>query len=177
MSYFFKSRSANITNRANGFSIIELVVYISIMTLMLGVIMGITISTVRSHRAIKAAKSIENSAIVTLERITREVRKSNSISLASSIFDSTPGKLVLNSIDEDSNAHTAEFYLASNAIYLKEDGVDLGALTQSDTKVNSLIFRRFSGTNVEGVRVELSLESGTSTYYKSGTFYTSSILR
>lgn len=156
---------------------LEMIVYIAILVLMLGVIMDITISIVRYHRIIKASRSIENSAITSFERITREVRKANSVDVLLSTFNSSPGKLTINTTNESGNPKTVEFYLESNKILLKENGVDQGSLSQSDSKVQSLIFRLLSGSNFTGVRAEMVVESGTSTYYRTGKFYTFSNLR
>jgi len=166
-----------ILHKNKGFSLLEMLVYISILVLLLGVIMNITVSIVRSHRAIKASRSIENSAIISLERITREVRGTNTVNIASSIFDTSPGKLVLNSTDDGGNPRTVEFYLASGTLFLKENGVDVGPLSQSDAEVESLTFRLFSNVEFVGVRVEMTIESGTSTYYRSGSFYSSANIR
>lgn len=155
----------------------EMLVYIGILVLMLGVIMNITVSIVRSHRAIKASRSIENSAIVSLERISREVRGTNTVNIASSILDTNPGKLVLNGTDDVGNPRTVEFYLASGTLFLKENGVDVGPLSQSDAQVNNLTFHLFSNVEFVGVRVEMAIESGTSTYYRSGNFYSSANIR
>lgn len=144
---------------------------------MLGVIMSITVSVVRSHRTIKASKSVENSAILSLERISREIRQTNSINSLSSIFDSSPGKLVLESVDSGGNPRTVEFYLSSNTVFMKENGVVLGAISQTDARVTSLVFRSLSNLNARGVRTEMTVESGTSTHYRSSSFYSSATLR
>lgn len=168
----------NKTNHTSkGFSILEMVVYIAILVLMLGVIMNVTVSVVRSHRAIKASKNVENSAIISLERITREVRQADSINILSSTFNSSPGRLVLDGVDINDNPRTVEFYLDSNAIFLKENGVNLGPLSQPEARVESLIFSLYSDYDSMGVRIEAIIESGTSTYYRSNNFYSSATIR
>ena len=160
-----------------GFSILEMLIYISILVLLLGVIMSITVSVVRSQRSVKAAKSIENSAIMSMERIDREVRQTDNINGTSSILDSSPGKLVLESIDSSGNPRTIEFYLSSGTIYMKENDVVLGAISQTDAVVTSLAFHLLTNLNARGIKTEMTIESGTSTYYRSGNFYSSVTLR
>ena len=151
--------------------------YIAILVLLLAVIMNMVVSVVRSGRVINALRNVENSAIVSLERITRELRQAESVNVSLSTLDSNPGKLVLEGIDETGSPRTVEFYLSLGRLFLKENGVDVGTLSQSDTQVSSLIFQRFAGPNAEGIRIEMTLESGTSTYYRSEKFYSSAILR
>lgn len=177
MNKIFKIKRGFILSKVEGFSLLETVVYISILALMLGVIMNVAVPVVRSHRAVKASKSVENSAIVSIERLTRELRWADSIDLPSSVFDSNPGSLVLAGTDADGGPRTVEFYLDSGAILIKENGLDLGQLSQPEAKVTNLVFHLFSNTNTQGVRTDLTVESGTSTHYKSGNFYSSAILR
>lgn len=160
-----------------GFSLLEIVVYIAILVLMVGVILDITVSVVRSQRAIKASKSIENSAIVSIERISREIRKADSIDTVTSILDSNPGRIVLNGKDPNGNPRVVEFYLDASTIFLKENGIDLGPISQPDARVNSLVFRLFSNSDLMGVRTETAIESGTSTHYRADNFYSSATIR
>ena len=155
----------------------EMLIYISVLVFMLVIIFNIIVSITRSGRMIKALRNVENSARVSMERITREVRQAENISVNLSIFDSSPGKLVLEGTDASGNQRTVEFYLSSDRLLLKENGIDVGALTQTDAQVSSLFFHLFSGPNSEGIRIEMTIESGTSTHYRSENFYSSVILR
>ena len=58
-----------------------------------------------------------------------------------------------------------------------ENGGEVGALTQTDARVSSLVFRRFSQSGSEGIRTEITIESGTSTHYRSNNFYSSAVSR
>lgn len=139
--------------------------------------MNITVSMVNSGRTIKASRNIENSALASFERITREIRQAQSADLFSSVFGANPGRLVLASTDTLGNPRVVDFYLSSGVLMLAENGVDVGALTQPDTRVTSLIFRRFSSPTSEGIRTEITIESGTSTNLRSNNFYFSAIIR
>ena len=84
---------------------------------------------------------------------------------------------MLEGTDIDGNPRTVEFSLSSGTLMFSENGVELGALSQSDARVSNLIFHLFSGPNSEGIKIEMTIESGTSTHYRSGKFYSSGILR
>ncbi|OHA90871.1 MAG: hypothetical protein A2665_00040 [Candidatus Zambryskibacteria bacterium RIFCSPHIGHO2_01_FULL_46_30] len=165
------------SSKHQGFSLLEMLFYIAILVLLLAVIMNMVVSVVRSGRIINALKNVENSAVVSLERITRELRQADSVNVSLSTLDSNPGQLVLEGTDETGSPRTVEFYLSLGRLFLKENGVDVGALSQSDAQVSRLIFQRFSSLNAEGIRIEITLESGTSTHYRSEKFYSSAILR
>lgn len=154
-----------------------MLIYIAILVLMLGVITNVVISMVHSGRIINALRNIETSAIMSTERLARELRQAESVNVGLSILGSDPGKLVLESIDLLDNPRTVAFYLSSGTLMLSENGVDTGALSQSDARVSSLIFYPFSSPDALGIRTEITIESGTSTYYRSKKFYSSTILR
>jgi len=165
------------TNTKKGFSLIEMVVYIAILVFMLGIIIQVVFSLTRANRTIKAARTVELSAVTSLERIGREVRQADSVDIASSTLSSHPGVLSLDGTDSAGTAYALEFYLSGSQIRMRKDGVDAGALTQASSTVTSLLFTRFSATSTEGVRVEMSVESGTTTAYRSETFYSTFIIR
>lgn len=164
-------------SKVEGFSLVEMLIYIAILVLMLSVIMNVIVSTVQSGRIIKALRNVENSAIISLERLVRETRQAESVNLATSVFGSSPGRLVLEGVDAGGGPRTVEFYLSSDRLLFKENGIDLGALTQADARVSNLVFKRFTGPNSEGIRTEITIESGTSTNFRSNNFYFSTVLR
>ncbi|MEK9171924.1 MAG: hypothetical protein AAB782_01670 [Patescibacteria group bacterium] len=176
MSSFFKRRGF-ILSKVEGFSLMEMLIYISILVLLLAVIMNIVVSVVRSGRVIKSLRNIENSATVSLERLVREVRQAESVNVSLSTLGSNPGRLVLEGTDTGGSPRTVEFSLSSGTLMFSENGVELGAITQTDARVSNLVFYRFSGPNSEGIRTEITIESGTSTHYRSEKFYSSAILR
>lgn len=155
----------------------EMLVYVSILVLILVVIISITVSVIRSHRAVKSSKSIENTAILSLERISREIRLADNIDTLSSTLGSSPGKLVLESLDESGNPRTIEIYASSGSILIEENDVVLGTISQEDARVTNLVFRLLTNLAARGIRTEMTVESGTSTYYKTKKFYSSTSLR
>ncbi len=164
-------------SKTRGFSLVEMLIYMAILVLMLAVIMNIVISVISSGRVIKSLRNIENSTLVSFERITREIRQAGSINTASSVLNTNPSELILNDVDSLGNPRTVRFYLSSGILMMSENGMVAGALTQNNAYVSSLVFRRFSGSNSEGIRTEISIESGTSTHYRTNNFYFSSLSR
>ncbi len=177
MAYPPKHRGLVCRSTIKGFTIVEMLIYIAILVLILAVIMSVVISMVRSGRIINALRNIETSAIMSTERLARELRQAESVNVGSSIFGSDPGKLVLEGVDSLGNPRTVAFHLSSGTLMLSENGVDTGALSQSNARVSSLIFYPFSSPDATGIRTEITIESGTSTHYRSEKFYSSTILR
>ncbi len=164
-------------SKNRGVSIIETLIYITILVFILVVIVSLLFNLLSSQKNIKASKSIENSASLSLERIIREIRLAESVNTTSSVFGTSPGDLVLHSTDTNGNARTVEFFVTGNTIHLKENGTDQGAINQSDARVTNLVFTLISGTNSTAIRTQMTLESGTTTSLRSDKFYTTNILR
>ncbi len=164
------------TNFRKGFSLVEMVVYIALLVVLLIIVVQVVFSVTRNNRIMRSARNIEVSAVEALERLNREIRNADSIDTTSSVLGSSPGVLSLDSV-ADGVASSVEFYLAGGRIRVRENGSEAGALTLASTTVTSLIFNRFSASSTEGVRITLTLESGTSTSYRSETFYSSVLVR
>jgi prepilin-type N-terminal cleavage/methylation domain-containing protein len=160
-----------------GFSLMEMLIYIAILVLIMVVVINILFNIISSQKKFKTAKNVENSAAYTLERINREIRDAQSIDTLGSVFGSNPGSLKLIGTDVNGNSKTVEFFVSSSTVHIKENGIDLGRLSQTEGRVTNLIFNRITNTHSDSVRTRLTVESGTSTNYRSENFYSTTILR
>jgi len=160
-----------------GYSLIEMVLYVTILSFMLAIIINMLVIMNKSVRQFHALKSVQTSGELSLERIVREVRNAESYVTASSTLNTSPGNLVLSGVDASSTTRTVEFFVKDNGVHMKENGVDLGSLTASDARVTNLVFRQTATPHSQLIRTEMTVESGTSTYYRSSKFYATAILR
>lgn len=163
--------------KKSGFSLLEMIIYISILTFMLAIIVEVVLSVTRSERTIKATRSVENSAVMTLERIGREVRAAQGVVESESVFGAHPGVLTLETTDENGNPQEIRFYLQDGKVILSIGEVVAGPLTEEKATVTSLKFFHPTSGNGEAIRTEIEVESGTSTYYRKEKFYSASALR
>jgi hypothetical protein len=166
-----------IFKKNNGFSLLEMLIYVSILALMLVVIIEVTNSVVKSQRVMGSQRKIDNSLTLTFERIIREIRLAESVDTAASTLGSHPGVLALDGEDELGNLREVSFYLSGGQVVMEENGALVGAVSQSDVTVTSLIFQIFATSTSQGIRATITLESGTSTHYRSSNFYTSAVTR
>lgn len=155
----------------------ETVFYVAILSLCLMAVTETLIITVRSYGVLRAAQIIETDAAVALERMTREIRDAKSVSLSGSVLGSHPGVLFLNSTTLAGAPRTVEFLLENGKLSLKENGVSQGALTGERSAVAYLVFRRIVTARSEGVKVELTLQSGTGVASSTEKFYATAVLR
>ncbi len=160
-----------------GFSLVEMLFYVVILSCALLAVLQTLIVLTRSYGILKNVQSIEQESAFSLERLVREVRNANAIDDAGSTFGATPGKLLLNSTDVSGIARTVEFSVVNGSLSLKESGVVTGVLTSSSTAVTSLVFRKITTARSKGVKIEMTLTSGTSTSARTENFYITAVLR
>lgn len=160
-----------------GFSLVEMLIYIFILTIILAVVTNSIYSLSKSYRSIRSADTLESSAMSSLDRIVREIHDATSVDSTLSTLGTSPGVLMLNTTDDLGATTTVKFSVSSQAIRVAEAGVDVGPLTDSSTRVTSLIFRLITTSQSKAVKVEMTIESGTSTSYKTKNFYSTAVLR
>lgn len=156
---------------------IEALVYTVIVALLFVVVINTLLVIINVYRSSSAYNSIQNSAITSFERITREIRNASGVSLSGSSFDTSPGVLVLSSTDDDGDPITVEFSVVGDRLHLIEDGVDQGPLTSNDVEITDLVFRFAQATSSQLIRTEMTLQSGEEEAERSEIFQISTVLR
>lgn len=159
-----------------GFSMVEMIVYLAILSVMLVSVVGTLRAMTRSYGSLRTAMNVERSAVGILERMLREVRDAKSID-AASVLGSSPGKLILHSTDAAGAEKTVEFSLSGGSVELKENGVSEGGLNASNVPATNLVFRSFDTGRSKGIKVELTLESGAAETARRAQFWGSAVLR
>ncbi len=164
--------------RTKGFTLVETIVYLALfVVLLVGIINSVLILT-SSYRNVRVARSIESSAINTMDRIIREVRNAESIDYSQSNFGINPSALSLNTVDELGNTGTVRFYVQGNRVFLQENGVLSGPLTNANVTVSSLIFRNIVSTSSTAVKIEMSISStSTNSVFITRDFQGTAVIR
>ena len=169
MISIIKNRKEN-----SGFSLVEMIIYVALLAVLVGAVTWSIASILHSYNRMKDERSVENSAVASMDRMIKEIRNSKSIDLAHSATSTANGYLTLNDFDSSGNPTTIKFYLQNNRIYVDQGGVQLGPLTLENTTVPSLVFRYFTNASSTGVKVEMAIQASTTPV---DYFYDSAILR
>jgi Tfp pilus assembly protein PilW len=165
------------TKTSSGASILEMLVYVGILVIIVAAVGSAVLALSRVYRSIVSEQQIEEGGQTALERILRETRGASSIDSVNSTFASTTGKLTLNTTDSSGSATTVQFYISGQSLRVKEMGSDIGPLVPSGAKVTRFYLYSISTSVSSAVKVELTVESGTSTSYRSKNFYGTAVLR
>ncbi|HCB35204.1 MAG: hypothetical protein A2W52_02100 [Candidatus Taylorbacteria bacterium RIFCSPHIGHO2_02_49_25] len=166
-----------IHNSSHGFSLVEVLLYVIILSFALLALLQTLLVITNSYRALKNTERLEQDAIVALERFFREARDGYALDDAGSIYNAYPGKLLIRSTDVNGLPKTVEFYLDAGKLSVKENGVVAGLLTSPGASVSNLVFRKISTVRSRGVKIEMTIVSGTSTAARTGNFYATAVLR
>lgn len=163
--------------RMRGYSLVELIIYMALMTVLLAGVVQSTLLLTQGYRNVKAVRNIENSAIYSMDRMVREIRNAKSVDGSQTTYNSAAGSLKLNTTDDVGTAQTVRFYLSGGKLMLQRNGADIGPLSVSSANVSSLIFRLISTSTSQAIKIELTVESGTSTAYFTKNFYETATIR
>jgi len=142
---------------SKGISLVETIIYATVLTLLLFVVAMISISLVKSHRRVSLNRELESNAAFAMERMVREVRLADSVNDGLSVFNSSPGTLTLQGVD-GGTAYTVKFDVDNGQVRLTKDAGTPGFLTSDQVVVTDLIFQKASNVNSEVVKIILELE-------------------
>jgi hypothetical protein len=167
-----------ITKR-QGFVLAETLVYAAVLSMLFGVVVGGLIQLGRTYNALKVSRIITLSSASLMERMTYEIRQANDVDQVSSVFGTSPGKLVLSTVASDGvTPTTVEFYVATSSLMMKQGGVLLGQLASASSTIDSLIFRLIqNGTISKSIRIEVQLSASSGGYSRTAKLYDTITLR
>lgn len=158
-----------------GFTIMEVLIYVFILGIISVAIITASLAVMSSFNKTKITRNILESGNNTLERITREIRQSNSVDVANSSLGSNPGVLMLNSTDGAGSPKTIRFIIENGALNIYQNGSLTGNLLNQNVNITNLIFRRISTGEGEAVKIEMTLSNSDNSIFEN--FYDTIILR
>ncbi len=140
-----------------------MLLYVTLMALILAALARISVSMLGVYRNIKVAKNIESGAISAMERMTRDIRNASA-----STATTTSSEITLT---ESSAPASVRFYVSGGSLRVDENGTYAGPLTPAGVTVTSLVFRKISTANSEGVKIEMTLQGSLGNIVRTRNFY------
>lgn len=160
-----------------GYSLVEMIIYVALLALFLGVIVSVLLGVGRSLNYVQATIDSQQSAITALDRVVREIQNAQSVNTGTSVFNTSPGTLTLTTTNDADDAITRSMYINNGVVRMKENSVDVGALTSSNVVVSQLEFNFIDGVVSDAVRVTMTVDAGKSSSARSDTYYATAIVR
>ncbi len=153
-----------------GFSLVEMIFYIALFTIITIVVVNALISMTKSFRETSIQADLVGSSSV-MERITREVRQAYNISSIST-SDAT-----LQTTDESDNNKTIRFLLSGTNVQIFENDVLIGNLNSPSIRVTSLSFTQITTSHSKAIKISMSVISNKDASNRVENFYDTVVLR
>jgi hypothetical protein len=160
-----------------GFSLVEVIVYIAVLLMVFGLFTSIILSVNRSYARLAVVRSMDISAISSLERISRVIRSSSSVVTLQSTLGSTPGVLSLNQTTSGGATVNTLFQVVDQNIQIKIDNIDQGTLLPAGVTVSKLVFNLIDSGKSQAISTELQLMVRVGSSTLNETYYSTEILR
>ncbi|MBA3550753.1 prepilin-type N-terminal cleavage/methylation domain-containing protein [Patescibacteria group bacterium] len=152
-----------------GVSLIEMLVYVALITVIFLLIVNTVLSFTGSYRQLAANRELEHTAINVFERISRDIR--NSASVATSTNSLT---LVQTS---NSVSTTTRFYLDGTTVKVDINGTYYGPLSVTRGPVTNLTFTIATSTGPDAVKIDMTAQGISGTVIRTKTFHTTIIAK
>jgi type II secretory pathway pseudopilin PulG len=160
-----------------GFTLIEVAIYTALFAAISLVIVESIIATVNSFSALRSTRDLNDTAMIAMERVTREIKWAQTANLASSAFGTTSGRIFLNTTNASGTAKTIDIYAQNGDLRIRENGVDQGSLISGRTNVVAFVLYYVTAGSTSVIKIELTLRAGSGKNSNTHIFYDTAILR
>lgn len=143
-----------------GYTLIEIVVYIAVLSLVSIVVVNSFIVSISSSKVAFEKRNLLEAGNTIMERMAREIRLADTVVDANSTFDSDPGVLEISSTDSVSGTRTVKFQVDSGEMSMYENGSLYGSISGDKVAVSSLFFRKITTSSGVAIKIELGLLGG-----------------
>ena len=156
---FLNSKSCQIKNKSNrGFTIIEILTYIGIFSIIIVMLSVFIISANRSSTKIQTTRTTIDNVERVLQRISYEIKGAKSIYTPTT--NSTQLSLeTLYYLPEGESSTFIDFFVCGTQICLKKESFPPIALTSENVFVKDLSFNQIAATStIPSIQINLTLE-------------------
>jgi type II secretory pathway pseudopilin PulG len=153
-----------------GYTLIEMLIYVSLLGVITIVIVGIFSMITRTNSRVVSLIEINSNAYSTMERIAYEVSNAENVyfptsNFANYNFDAAKAMqfslVTKQAIAVSESDAYVDFYLENNTIFMKQEGtVDPIALTSENVSVQNLNFYYYKNGTRESVKIDFTVQSG-----------------
>jgi len=168
-----------------GFTAMEAVIYTSVFIIVTVVLTSFISSLITTQTKIRISKKVLNDSQRAMETMIWEIQHATDVYESTSVFDSNPGQLSLETTKNTPQGETTtfiDFYLDDNdRLCLKREGASGEPLVSENVKISNLTFNFLTASGVETVRINLLAvydnPSGQISHQATTTLTASAVLR
>lgn len=175
----------NIKKHNQGFTLIELVIYIGTFAIIITVLTLFVFNLINIQAKTRIKKEVLENSQRAMEIMLWEIKHAQQIYNPTSSFSSNPGQLSLVTSQNTPSGEMltyVDFYLDDdNRLSLKREGIQAEALTSEKINIRNLVFSYLTDGINQSIRIELSatynIPEGKPEYQATTTLISSANLR
>jgi len=148
-------------NQQKAFTLLEVLIYIGVLVIIILTISSYLIWSIQSSTKIKVMAETLDNARRAMETIVYEVREAESVYISTSVFDSHPGQMSLETtkyIPTDESKTYIDFYVSNGRLCLKKESQNPICLTSDRVEVANLVFSQIDTANSPSIQIDLSID-------------------
>ncbi len=168
---------ASSNKSSRGFTLVETLVYVTLVAMLLLVIVQISAAVSASYKTSRVYLEVNSTALSAFSRFSRDIRRATGVDAIASTLEASSGKLVLQMKRDDGTNDVTVLYLEGEKVKVLENDAYLGDLTPSGVAISNLTFRLFSVASTTAVRVEMTIAPQEETQVPALNFYGTYVLR
>ncbi|MFH1611707.1 MAG: prepilin-type N-terminal cleavage/methylation domain-containing protein [bacterium] len=169
----------------NGFTIMELIIYMAVFIIIATALITFTLDLLRIQTKVQIKKEVLDSAQRSIDVISWEIKHAKSIYDNTCVAGAHPGQLSLKTIQNTPDGETetyVDFYLDDNDnLCIKREGQSGELLTSENVKISNLVFSNFTAGDTQAIQIDITAFYNSSreqaAYHATTTLTSSAILR
>jgi type II secretory pathway pseudopilin PulG len=148
-----------IKNKNFGFTLVETLIYIAIMSIVLVSFITFILSISNSRNKAFVVQEVQANARIAMNIISQKIKTANDVNIGDSVFGADPGVLSLAMQDANKNPTIINLSQDNGILQIKEGTNDPIQVTSSDVQITNLVFSDFTnGTSKENIKIEISVD-------------------
>lgn len=157
-------------NKTRGFSLIEMIVYVAILSFVMVFVVFSATYVGRSYKLLKSERAFAVSGSSAVDRIVREARDADTIDDAGSTYGTYPGEVTL-------QPGNRRFFVEEGVLKFQEGVLVAGALTTPDVEVTDFLVYKIITPHSEAMRIELEVQAQVGETVRSKRFFGGAVLK
>ncbi len=154
-----KSQKSNVKCQSKGFTLIETLIYVSILGMVAAGFIFFSVSISESRNKTYVVQEVQANARTALELISQKIRAANGVNIASSTFGTDPGRLSLSMASSTLNPTIIDLGGDDGNLRITEGLLSPAAATADEVKVTNLVFTDLAASSSRAnIRVDMTVE-------------------
>jgi len=148
-------------NSKGGFTLIEVLVYVAVLSIIVLAVSSFFLWTVRSNTKAMVMRETLYNAERAMMVMTQEIKEAKSIYTPTSVFNTHPGQLSLETTKYSPPGEETtyiDFYLCDSQLCFKKEFQNPNALTSDRVEVTNLVFYQIVSGGAPSIQIDLEVK-------------------